>query len=61
MVVLFGNMTTANDMWNALLTRYEGNIQIKRTKLTGLEIKFENFRIEDGEILEDMYTRLMHI
>jgi hypothetical protein len=54
-------MTTANDMWNALLTRYEGNIQIKRTKLTGLEIKFENFRIEDGEILEDMYTRLMHI
>jgi hypothetical protein len=29
--------------------------------LTGLEIKFENFRIEDDETLEDMYTRLIHI
>jgi gag-polypeptide of LTR copia-type len=53
--VLYGNMTTTNEMWNALLTRYEENIQIKRTKLTSLEIKFENFRIEDGEILEDIY------
>jgi gag-polypeptide of LTR copia-type len=29
--------------------------------LTGLETKFENFRIDDGETLEDMYIRLMHI
>jgi hypothetical protein len=42
-------MTTINEMWNALLTRCEGNTQIKRTKLIGLEIKFENFRIKDGE------------
>jgi glucose-6-phosphate 1-dehydrogenase len=44
-----------------LIHSYEENSQIKRTKLTGLELKFENFRIEDGETLEDIYTRLMHI
>lgn len=26
-----------------------------------LETKFENFRVEDGESIEDMYVRLMHI
>jgi gag-polypeptide of LTR copia-type len=59
--VLFDNMATANVMWNSLLTWYEGNTQIKMIKLTGLEIKFENFWIDDGETLEDIYTRLMHI
>jgi gag-polypeptide of LTR copia-type len=54
-------MITVNEMWNTLLTRYEGNIQIKRTKLTGIQIKFENFRIDDGETLEDIYTRFIHI
>jgi gag-polypeptide of LTR copia-type len=50
-VILFGNIITANEMWNSLLTRYEGNSQIKRIKLIGLEIKFENFRIENDETL----------
>ena len=59
--LLFANLTSAKDMWNVLITRYEGNTQIKRTKLTGLETKFENFRVKDGETVEDMYNRLMHI
>ena len=60
-IILFGDMTSAHDMWKALINRYEGNAQIKRTKLTGLEIKFETFRLEDGETIEDMYNRLMRI
>jgi hypothetical protein len=47
--ILFSNMKSTIKMWNTLLIRYEWNSQIQRTKLTGLEIKFENFRIEDGE------------
>jgi gag-polypeptide of LTR copia-type len=59
--LLFGNMTTAQEMWNTLITIYEGNSQIKKTKITGHETKFENFRLEDGEIIENMYNRLIHI
>jgi hypothetical protein len=60
-VVLFVNIITAYKVWNALLTRYERNIQNKKTKLTDLEIKFENLRIDDSENLEDMYTMFMYI
>jgi gag-polypeptide of LTR copia-type len=59
--LLFGNMTTAHVMWNALITIYEDNSQIKKIKITRLKIKFKNFRLEDGEILENIYNRLIHI
>ena len=57
----FGNSSNARDMWLALLNRYEGNTQIKRTKLNSLETQFENFRIEYDESIDDMYSRLMGI
>jgi hypothetical protein len=38
--LVFGNMTSARGMWLALLNRFEGNTQIKRTKIMGLETKF---------------------
>lgn len=59
--MLFGNFNNAHEMWKALVNRYEGSTQVKRTKIMGLEIKFENFRVEDGESIEDMYSRLMYI
>ena len=59
--LIFGDMTCAKDMWQALLNKYEGTTQIKRTKINGLDTKFESFRIEDHETIEDMYTRLMYI
>jgi gag-polypeptide of LTR copia-type len=34
---------------------------MKRTKLMGLESEFENFYIQKGESIENMYSRLMHI
>ena len=58
---LFGSTTSAKEMWDALVNRYEGNTQIKRTKITGLEARFETFKVEEGESIEDMYNRLMHI
>ncbi|KAF3320262.1 gag-polypeptide of LTR copia-type [Carex littledalei] len=59
--LLFGNTTNAKEMWDTLIDRYEGNTQIKRTKIAGLDTKFETFKIENGENVEDMYNRLMHI
>ena len=54
-------MDSAHNMWNALVNHYEGNAQIKRTKRSGLNTRFESFRVEDGESIDDMYSRLMSI
>jgi gag-polypeptide of LTR copia-type len=51
-------MINAHDMLDALVQRYKGNAQIKRSKIIGLETQFENFRIEENEIIENMYSRL---
>jgi gag-polypeptide of LTR copia-type len=34
---------------------------MKKIKLMSLESKFENFNIQEGESIENMYSRLMHI
>ena len=59
--LIFKNSFTAKEMWDALIERYEGNTQIKRTKINGLETRCENFRVDDKESVEDIYTRLMII
>jgi hypothetical protein len=43
------------------LNRFDGNSQMKKTKLMGLESKFKNFCIQEGESFENMYSRLMYI
>jgi gag-polypeptide of LTR copia-type len=43
------------------LNRFEGNSQMKRTKLMSLESEFKNFCIQEGESIKNMYSRLMHI
>jgi hypothetical protein len=43
------------------LNRFDDNYQIKRTKLLGLESEFENFCIQEGESIENMYSKLIHI
>jgi cobalamin-dependent methionine synthase I len=48
-------------MRNTLIDKFEGNDQIKRNKLTELEIKFENFKLENGESIDDMYYRILQI
>jgi gag-polypeptide of LTR copia-type len=59
--ILFGTIEIASEMWETLLNRFEGNTQIKRTKLMSPESEFENFCIQEGESIENMYSRLMHI
>jgi hypothetical protein len=41
--ILFGTIEIASEIWETLLNRFEGNTQMKRTKLMGLESEFKNF------------------
>ena len=59
--VLVDGSTTSHQMWRALLDRFEGNDQMKRTKPMGLDQKFDSFRMIEGESVDDMYTRMNHI
>ena len=59
--MIFTDTTSAKAMWNALINRYEGNTQIKKTNINGLETQFENFRVYDHESIEEIYSRLMEI
>jgi hypothetical protein len=53
--ILFGTTEIISKMWETILNRFEGNSQMKRTKLMGLESKYENFGIQKGESIENMY------
>jgi hypothetical protein len=53
--ILFGAIKIASEMWETLLNRFEGNSQMKRTKLMGIESEFKNFCIQEGESIENMY------
>jgi hypothetical protein len=46
--ILFGTTEIASEMWEILLNRFEGNTQMKRTKLMGIESEFKNFCIQEG-------------
>jgi hypothetical protein len=48
-------------MWETQLNIFDDNFQMKRTKLMGLESEFKNFYIQEGELIENMHSRLMHI
>jgi hypothetical protein len=45
-IILFGTTEIASKMWVTLLNRFEGNSQMKRTKLMSLESEFEIFCIQ---------------
>jgi chaperonin cofactor prefoldin len=44
-----------------LLYRFEDKSQMKKTKLMDLESEFENFCIQKGESIENIYSKLMRI
>jgi hypothetical protein len=43
--ILFGTTEIASEMWETLLNRFEGNSEMKRIKLIGLESEFIYFCI----------------
>jgi hypothetical protein len=63
--LLFANTINVNEMWNILITSYRENLEIKKTKITGLGIRFENFKLEHGETIKiciiDLYMYKMSL
>jgi gag-polypeptide of LTR copia-type len=59
--VILNSSEITSEIWETLLNKFEGNSQMKRTKLMGLELEFKKFYIQEGESIENMYSRLMHI
>jgi gag-polypeptide of LTR copia-type len=60
-VILFGTIKIASEIWETILNIFEGNSQMKITKLMGLESEFENFCIQERDSIENIYSKLMHI
>ncbi|KAJ4793822.1 Pol [Rhynchospora pubera] len=58
---IFGSSTSAHEMWVSLLNRYEGNSLIKSSRQFELESRLDNFRIREGECIEEMYTRFIQL
>ena len=53
--------TTAHEIWKSLESTYEGETQIKTTKLRNLDLKFELFKMHDDEDIASMFNRLKDI
>lgn len=52
---------SAQGMWDALQTLYEGTEDVKDSKINMLTQEFEIFRMESGESMESMKTRFLHL
>ncbi|XP_070010408.1 uncharacterized protein [Nicotiana sylvestris] len=49
--------TTAKEIWDTLQVAHEGTPQVKRSIGTLIYSQYENFTIEEGETIQEMYTR----
>ena len=66
-VVTFGEFRkiskciTTKAMWEKFEVTYEGTNQVKETRINILVHEYENFKIEKGERVEQMFERLLVI
>src|SRR5262249_20058406 len=51
----------AKEIWEKLEVTYEGTSQVKATKVSLLTHKYELFKMEEGETINDMFTRFSSI
>ncbi|XP_070050344.1 uncharacterized protein [Nicotiana tomentosiformis] len=49
--------TTAKEIWNTLQMAHEETPQVKRSRATLLYTQYENFTMQEGETIQEMYTR----
>ena len=52
---------SAKEIWDGLRTAHEGIDQAKESKVDMLTSQNENFRMKQGEIIHDIYTKLSSI
>lgn len=58
---LISTCSTAKEAWDILANTYEGNTAVKSTKLIGVQIDFEQLRMEESENITEFYGRLRDI
>jgi hypothetical protein len=54
-------LKTAKEIWETLEITYEGNNQVKDSKISTLVHKYEMFKMKQGETIIQMFTRLTDI
>ncbi|XP_074355801.1 uncharacterized protein LOC141695455 [Apium graveolens] len=55
------NCKSAQEMWDKLVVTYEGTTYIKDSRMDTLIQEYENFKLQEGEIIINMETRFTHI
>ena len=55
------NMETAKDIWDTLKTAHEGTDQVKESKIYMLVHKYELFKMDEQESIEEMFSRFTTI
>ncbi|KAK2370012.1 gag-protease polyprotein [Trifolium repens] len=53
--------STAKEMWDTLVTHFEGTNDVKISKINTLTQEFELFHMQDGETIADMQQRFVKI
>ena len=48
-------------MWDKLEVTYEGTNEVKETKISILVHEYENFKMDEGERVKQMFERLLMI
>ncbi|XP_015078308.1 uncharacterized protein LOC107022115 [Solanum pennellii] len=51
----------AKEIWDFLKTAHEGTEQVKESKIDMLTSLYENFKMKEGEIIHEMFTKLSSI
>ena len=52
---------SAHEIWTHLLVTHEGTSQVKRAKIDLLRSQYENFSMQENEIIDDMVTKFTKI
>ncbi|XP_070032444.1 uncharacterized protein [Nicotiana tomentosiformis] len=53
--------TTAKEIWDTLQVAYEGTPQVKISRGTLLYSQYENFTMNEGKTIQEMYTRVQSV
>jgi hypothetical protein len=57
----FMHLGTAKEMWDKLISSYEGNEKVKDTKLQTYKIQFEQLKMKEDETVGKYFLRVLEI
>ena len=60
-IKLISSCESAKEAWQILQTQFEGTADVKRSRFTMLQTKFDELRMSENETLTEFYERLSDI